>query len=876
MAVRMGPGLSIMSISPITVSSESSSIMFENIPLGTPLDAIQTLVQPFKPTISPHAIKMNSRDGTLSVTVHFDETVAANDALQVLNGAFCFGVELAVKALKPTAASEDVTKIECSWFPASATAVVRFASSEQAAELVDYCTRSEVMILGRRVKALAQKAGGLTSSSRLTVLLVNLAAHTTEDHIRTQLTNMLLFTSMTLREPKYQLSDEETLRYIRQKFEIGREDNLLVTSREYETRSRAMITYTSASNAIAVFGKVKAENDETLRTMNFTSNLTYSVSFKIPGEIWKVIKDEVSRLEREERARENERKISVGGGSIMKSEETEDNAPARMRIFERGGRHAPTMVHVNSNGRVAVAKVKGAIQKLLRGKLICDDDGNPLWDNALRGPSGRQLVQVVMESGVHVYVDYRNRTVTMYGSTTRIAPAELLMKEQYALLMTMQHELSLHGNQGRFAFGGGIAAVQELLGEDMVVVDHANHKLVVRCSPAEISNIRTLLYKPHFRRNAGQGQAASASTENAEDPCPVCMEPAEAPVVKTTCGHTYCKSCIASFIKATIDGRRFPINCFHSSDDGVACAAPLSLSIIESVLSKADSDNLLDIAFSTHIQARPNQYSYCPTPDCPTVYLITDSESFFTCNQCLGSVCTACKVAAHHGQTCEEYKAAISGDKEFQDWKKRAGVKTCPKCSADIEKNQGCNHMSCKCGAHLCWHCMKSFTIAATVYEHMRTECRGIYDEPAAVANPPPAPPIDHPPQRAFLPVPNAAMPPRPPVREPFYLDQILDAAAIERRRLQRVEDAADVPTRQAANELLRRQRLVQERAAERERAVERLRAAERVAERERLAERQRVAERAIRVLAVTQQYRREQEEAAAKKESSGGFCVMM
>ncbi|KAF8441824.1 hypothetical protein BGX38DRAFT_1082853, partial [Terfezia claveryi] len=214
-----------------------------------------------------------------------------------------------------------------------------------------------------------------------------------------------------------------------------------------------------------------------------------------------------------------------------------------------------------------------------------------------------------------------------------------------------------------------------------------------------------------------------------EDACPVCMEPAEPPLVKTSCGHTYCKTCITGFIKATINGRKFPISCFHSSGDGtISCDTPLSISIIQDVLSKADSDQLLEISFSAHVQARPNEYAYCPTPDCPTVYVVTLTESLFTCNQCLLGICTACKTAAHHGQTCTQYKTAIdnaaAGESQFKEWKRRAGVKSCPNCNADIEKNDGCNHMTCKCGAHLCWHCMKEFT-ASTIYQHMRAECGG-------------------------------------------------------------------------------------------------------------------------------------------------------
>mmetsp|Transcript_62783 Transcript_62783/g.53250 ORF Transcript_62783/g.53250 Transcript_62783/m.53250 type:complete len:90 (+) Transcript_62783:106-375(+) len=41
-------------------------------------------------------------------------------------------------------------------------------------------------------------------------------------------------------------------------------------------------------------------------------------------------------------------------------------------------------------------------------------------------------------------------------------------------------------------------------------------------------------------------------------------------------------------------------------------------------------------------------------------------------------------------------------------------TKMCPKCSQNIEKNSGCNHMTCQksvggCGHEFCWLCLKEW-----------------------------------------------------------------------------------------------------------------------------------------------------------------------
>jgi hypothetical protein len=41
-----------------------------------------------------------------------------------------------------------------------------------------------------------------------------------------------------------------------------------------------------------------------------------------------------------------------------------------------------------------------------------------------------------------------------------------------------------------------------------------------------------------------------------------------------------------------------------------------------------------------------------------------------------------------------------------------ANTKQCPRCSTAIEKDEGCNHMSCrKCRYEFCWICMQDWTL---------------------------------------------------------------------------------------------------------------------------------------------------------------------
>ena len=49
-------------------------------------------------------------------------------------------------------------------------------------------------------------------------------------------------------------------------------------------------------------------------------------------------------------------------------------------------------------------------------------------------------------------------------------------------------------------------------------------------------------------------------------------------------------------------------------------------------------------------------------------------------------------------------------DEQFAEWEGANDVKQCPKCRARIEKNLGCNHMTCSvCHYQFCWLCENEY-----------------------------------------------------------------------------------------------------------------------------------------------------------------------
>ncbi len=199
--------------------------------------------------------------------------------------------------------------------------------------------------------------------------------------------------------------------------------------------------------------------------------------------------------------------------------------------------------------------------------------------------------------------------------------------------------------------------------------------------------------------------------------CAICWTPAEHAVV-TRCKHTYCADCFERFCFNGASGAgEFSIGC--EGDSGKCGAAP-ALDELQEHLSSTTFEDLLEASFASYIRLHPQDFRYCPTPDCNQVYRATTSAGVFSCASCLAAVCTCCHVS-HHGMTCAEHKDMASGGYEaLALTKKRLGIKDCPKCSTAIEKTEGCNHMTCGgCQTHICWVCMETFTASRPCYDHM-------------------------------------------------------------------------------------------------------------------------------------------------------------
>jgi len=94
--------------------------------------------------------------------------------------------------------------------------------------------------------------------------------------------------------------------------------------------------------------------------------------------------------------------------------------------------------------------------------------------------------------------------------------------------------------------------------------------------------------------------------------------------------------------------------------------------------------------------------SGCPCEDGFIVHKVVKKK--VSCENCPQEYCFDCGKTYHGDFDCEIPIDEMSALLISQI------TKPCPKCHVAIEKNEGCNHMTCKqCGQHWCWICNECF-----------------------------------------------------------------------------------------------------------------------------------------------------------------------
>lgn len=262
--------------------------------------------------------------------------------------------------------------------------------------------------------------------------------------------------------------------------------------------------------------------------------------------------------------------------------------------------------------------------------------------------------------------------------------------------------------------------------------------------------------------------------------CSICCEEyGTEDTFQLSCGHEYCINCYHAYLKTQLTNGQL-IRCMDTSCN-LTIPHLLTQKIFDMFSDdvrdptqdffEAPSANLkyihnllLRSAARVYINSKKQRYKWCPAPDCENLVELVDNYALHLDNDeddfdeylsdsettLLDPVnvkdkskspgidkpidisltpivscgndhqfCYNCQYENHLPCPCNIVKLWIKkckDDSETANWIE-ANTHSCPKCLNSIEKNGGCNHMTCRtCNYEFCWICLKEWSIHGSQY----------------------------------------------------------------------------------------------------------------------------------------------------------------
>uniref|UniRef100_A0A3B5L202 Cullin 9 n=1 Tax=Xiphophorus couchianus TaxID=32473 RepID=A0A3B5L202_9TELE len=216
--------------------------------------------------------------------------------------------------------------------------------------------------------------------------------------------------------------------------------------------------------------------------------------------------------------------------------------------------------------------------------------------------------------------------------------------------------------------------------------------------------------------------AAGLTCRNPQPPspapsCPVCLGPrapdAE-PVPTLSCMHYCCRSCWQEYLTARIE-QNLVMNCNCPITD---CQAQPTSQFFLGILTDRDTVAKYENALLRGYVECCSNLTWCTNPQgCDQILCQEAVGSVGTCSRCCWSSCFSCNFPeAHYPASCSHMSQWMDDGGFYEGMSTEAQSKhlakliskRCPSCQAQIEKNEGCLHMTCaKCNHGFCWRCLK-------------------------------------------------------------------------------------------------------------------------------------------------------------------------
>ncbi|KAL1538654.1 RNA helicase [Salvia divinorum] len=356
-------------------------------------------------------------------------------------------------------------------------------------------------------------------------------------------------------------------------------------------------------------------------------------------------------------------------------------------------------VKISASATRLVFELKKSLSELVGGRIIHHPDITPSVLQILFSRDGVMLMKSVERgTGTQIFFDKQKMTLRVYGPPEKIEYAQQsFVKGLLGLYDSRQLEIRLRDG---------------VLPPDMM-------KRVVQHFGPDLCGLRDKVPGVELSLNPSELQSPENDYHSA---CPICLCEVEDSYMLEDCHHKACRLCLVEQCESAIRNHDcFPLLCAKEG-----CEAQILVADLRSLLSKERLHELFQASLGAHVAASGGALKFCPSTDCPSVYSVADPsgpDAAFRCGVCFMETCTKCHMEYHPLLSCEKYREfKADPDSSLKEWcMGKDNVKTCPGCGSTVEKVDGCNHVACRCGRHVCWVCLDSFDSSDDCYSHLRS-----------------------------------------------------------------------------------------------------------------------------------------------------------
>ncbi|XP_069889588.1 E3 ubiquitin-protein ligase RNF216 isoform X3 [Dipodomys merriami] len=186
--------------------------------------------------------------------------------------------------------------------------------------------------------------------------------------------------------------------------------------------------------------------------------------------------------------------------------------------------------------------------------------------------------------------------------------------------------------------------------------------------------------------------------------------------------HLFCKECLIRYAQEAVFGSgKSDLSCMEGS-----CTCSFPASELEKVLPQTILYKYYERKAEEEVAAAyADELVRCPSCSFPAL-LDSDVKRFSCPNpRCRKETCRKCQGLwkEHNGLTCEELaeKDDIKYRTSIEEKMTAARIRKCHKCGTGLIKSEGCNRMSCRCGAQMCYLCRVSINGYDHFCQHPRS-----------------------------------------------------------------------------------------------------------------------------------------------------------